>query len=88
MNFDFTGKTAIVTGAAHGFGRAISLAFAARGAHVWAVDIVADELEDTRRLCVERGGRCEGRTVDITQPDAVQALVDEINRSAVESTFW
>lgn len=81
MNFDFTGKTAIVTGAAHGFGRAISLAFAARGAHVWAVDIVADELDDTRRLCVERGGQCEGRTVDITQPDAVQALVDEINRS-------
>jgi 3-oxoacyl-[acyl-carrier protein] reductase len=82
MNFDFTGKTAIVTGAAHGFGRAISLAFATRGAHVWAVDIVADELEDTRRLCVERGGQCEGRTVDITRPDAVQALVEEINRSS------
>jgi 3-oxoacyl-[acyl-carrier protein] reductase len=81
MNFDFTGKTAIVTGAAHGFGRAISMAFAARGAHVWAVDIVTDELEDTTRLCVERGGQCEGRTVDITQPDAVQALVDEIHRS-------
>ena len=80
MKFDFTGKTAIVTGAAHGFGRAISLAFAARGAHVWAVDIVADELDDTRRLCVERGGQCENRTVDITQPAAVQALVDEINR--------
>ena len=81
MNFDFTGKTAIVTGAAHGFGRAISLAFAARGAHVWAVDIVSSELEDTRRLCVERGGQCEGRTVDITQPDAVQALVDDVGRS-------
>ena len=27
MNFDFTGKTAIVTGAAHGFGRAISTGF-------------------------------------------------------------
>ena len=32
MNLDFSGKTAIVTGAAHGFGRAISLAFAERGA--------------------------------------------------------
>ena len=31
MTFDFTGRTAIVTGAAHGFGRAISIAFAARG---------------------------------------------------------
>ena len=34
MNQDFSGKTAIVTGAAHGFGRAISLAFAKRGASV------------------------------------------------------
>ena len=36
MNVTFTGKTVIVTGAAHGFGRAISQAFAARGALVWA----------------------------------------------------
>ena len=28
MTFDFTGSTAIVTGAAHGFGRAIAIAFA------------------------------------------------------------
>ena len=82
VNFDFTGKTALVTGAAHGFGRAISMAFAARGAHVVAIDVVADELQDTERLCVEVGGHCEGRTVDITQPQAVKALVEEINRSS------
>ncbi len=81
MNRDFTGKTAIVTGAAHGFGRAISLAFAERGADVFAIDIVATELADTERLCVEAGGRCAGRTVDITQPHAVQALVADVIRS-------
>ena len=31
MTLDFSGKTVIVTGAAHGFGRAISVAFAERG---------------------------------------------------------
>ena len=31
MNIDFAGRTAIVTGAGHGFGRAIAHAFAARG---------------------------------------------------------
>ncbi len=82
MNFDFAGKTAIVTGAAHGFGRAISMALAEHGAHVWAVDIVADELAETERLCVEVGGRCEVRTLDITQPAAVKALVEEITRSS------
>ena len=43
MNITFPDKTVIVTGAAHGFGRAIALAFATRGARVWACDVVADE---------------------------------------------
>ncbi len=30
MTFEFAGRTVIVTGAAHGFGRAIAAAFAAR----------------------------------------------------------
>ena len=81
MNTDFTGRTAIVTGAAHGFGRAISIALAERGAHVWAIDVIAAELEETRRLCSGSGGSCEVRTVDITQRDAVHALVEEVDLS-------
>ena len=81
MTADFIGKTAIVTGAAHGFGRAISRTLAERGANVFAVDIVPEELEETARMSVEAGGRCESRTVDITQPDAVKMLVEEIQRS-------
>lgn len=78
MNFDFTGKTAIITGAAHGFGRAISMALAEHGAHVWIVDVLEDELLETDRLCEELGARSEARVVDITNPDAVKALIDEI----------
>ena len=51
MNLTFAGKTVIVTGAAHGFGRAISRAFAERGAHVWACDVLEDELRETEQLC-------------------------------------
>ena len=82
MKLDFAGKTAIVTGAAHGFGRAICLGLAGNGARVWAVDIVADELADTERLCREAGGQCHGRVVDITRPEAVQALVQEVCQSS------
>ena len=67
-----------MTGAAHGFGRAICQALASHGARVWALDIVAPELAETAKLCRAVGGWCEGRVVDITQPEAVQSLVLEI----------
>ena len=47
MNIEFTGKTAIVTGAAHGIGRSIVHQLAATGAHVWACDILSDALRKT-----------------------------------------
>ena len=56
MNIEFPGKSAIITGAAHGFGRAISVAFARLGARVWACDLLEDELRETQRLCETVGG--------------------------------
>ncbi len=77
MNIEFSGKTALVTGAAHGFGRAISAAFAARGAHVWACDVIGDELLETQQLCRANGGICSVRTVNVCDKPAVEALVAE-----------
>jgi 3-oxoacyl-[acyl-carrier protein] reductase len=75
MHVDFTGKTVIVTGAAHGFGRAIALAFAERGATVWACDVLDDELRETERLC-----GCHARVVDVTDKPAVDAFVADVGR--------
>lgn len=77
MHIEFTGKTVIVTGAAHGFGRALCLAFAERGAMVWGCDVLADELAETKHLCEAQGGRCEVRTVDSRDRDAIGAFVAE-----------
>ena len=75
MNLDFTGKTAIVTGAAHGFGRAIAMAFAERGADVWACDVLAEELRETENQCRDTAGSCRAFTTDVRDRDAVEACV-------------
>lgn len=77
MEIHFAGKRVVVTGAAHGFGRAICMAFALRGATVWGCDILEGELDTTRRLCVEAGGQCDVRAVDVSDPTAVQKFVAE-----------
>jgi len=77
MNLDFRGRTAIVTGAAHGFGRAISVALASGGAQVWGCDVIESELLETGALCQAGGGRCEVRVVDVRDRRAVDRLAGE-----------
>ena len=72
MKIAFDGQRVIVTGAGHGFGRAISKAFADAGALVWACDLNAAGLEETRKLC---GKACEVRTLDVSDRAAVTAFV-------------
>jgi len=78
MQYDFSGQRVIVTGAAHGFGRATSQAFAGLGAEVWVCDILGDEIEETRSLIIGAGGRCEARRVDVRKRAEVQDFVGEV----------
>jgi meso-butanediol dehydrogenase / (S,S)-butanediol dehydrogenase / diacetyl reductase len=73
----FTGKTAIITGAASGMGRAIAQRLAAEGAAVFGVDIDAAGLDATAEAIRSKGGLVETRQTDVTSRanchDAVQA---------------
>jgi NAD(P)-dependent dehydrogenase (short-subunit alcohol dehydrogenase family) len=52
---DFAGKTALITGAGRGIGRAIALGLADTGAHVILLARTAGQLDETRALLRERG---------------------------------
>src|SRR5262245_48851169 len=77
------GSVAIVTGAAHGIGRAISAELAREGAAVWACDVRAAEL-DLTRAAVEalRPGACRTAVVDVRDRVAVDAFVAGVNAAS------
>jgi 3-oxoacyl-[acyl-carrier protein] reductase len=75
MNISFDGKVVIVTGAAHGFGRAIAQGFASRGAVVHVCDIDAAGLQETVGLC---GVSTIAHRLDVGRRDDVQAVIAAI----------
>lgn len=77
MTLRFHGRTAIVTGAAHGFGRAIATALAQQGATVWGCDLIESELRETRRLCEVAGSECSVGVVDVRKKEEVDTFAAE-----------
>lgn len=72
----FTGRTALVTGAGSGIGRAIALAFASEGAQVVVAGRRQEPLDETVALIEQAGGKALAVTADVTNTADVQALVD------------
>jgi 3-oxoacyl-[acyl-carrier protein] reductase len=78
MHVRFDGRAAIVTGAAHGFGRAIAIGLASLGARVFAWDVLDGELAETARLAGAEGFALETRTVDVSDRPAVYAAAEGV----------
>ena len=70
-----SGKTALVTGAAAGIGRAIALTFAREGARVMVSDIDAAGTEETAAMIRGQGGEAQAMACDVADPKQVDALV-------------
>lgn len=70
-----TGKTAIITGASRGIGRAAAVRFAAEGASVVVGARSAAELDGLVAYIRSGGGRAEAVPGDITTPDYQERLV-------------
>jgi NAD(P)-dependent dehydrogenase (short-subunit alcohol dehydrogenase family) len=68
-------KVSIVTGAAHGIGRAIAELFAAEGAWVLVADVDREAGEAVVSEILEKGGQSQFSQTDVTLPDDVERAV-------------
>src|SRR5581483_11283568 len=76
---DLNGKSVFITGAGHGLGREIALAFAAAGANVIATDRAAQSVEETLGLVRQSGGRAVGYTLDVTDNAMILSVRERVH---------
>jgi 3-oxoacyl-[acyl-carrier protein] reductase len=80
MLIEFHGKRVVVAGAARGIGQAITDAFAADGAHVFACDVLVDQLRP-RAGPRDGGGRVSACHVDVTSPASIAEVIAAVDAS-------
>jgi len=94
VNGRLAGKTALVTAAAQGMGRAAALAFAREGARVWATDVNAAKLAEldgrpgvtTRRLDVTDGAAIAAAASEIGALDVLFNCAGTVHHGAILET--
>jgi NAD(P)-dependent dehydrogenase (short-subunit alcohol dehydrogenase family) len=74
--FDFSGKVALVTGAASGMGLATAQAFAEAGAAVVLADFREDAVKTSAQKLVESGHKAIALRCDVSDDAQVAAMVD------------
>lgn len=76
MHQSFRGRTAVVTAAGAGIGRAIAVEWSARGGAVVAADVDIRAARATAAQIRDRGGECIAVAADVTDSSAVPDVVD------------
>lgn len=69
------GRTAVITGAGRGIGRAVALAFAGQGAQLLLSDVNAAQLPEVGEAAGALGVEVHWAAADVTQPEEVEAMM-------------
>jgi len=80
VNFSLEGKTALITGASYGIGFAIAKGMAAAGATIVFNDIKQELVDKGLAAYKEAGIEAHGYVCDVTDEDAVNAMVEKISK--------
>ncbi len=84
-----TGKTALITGAARGIGKALALKFAEEGANIAFTDLVIDESgEETRKEIEAKGVKCLAYASNAANFEETAEVVKKIHEDLAPSTYW
>src|SRR6516225_7931669 len=79
-SFRLNGKTALVTGAGRGIGRAVALALATAGAEIILVSRTKSQLDEVAREIAHRGGETRVMPFDVTDTAAMRTAFASISR--------
>lgn len=78
--FELKGKTALITGAGSGIGKAIALLFARQGAEVVIMDVNEEQATATRDEIMAAGGNATVRVCSVTEAAAVTDAVTSLGK--------
>jgi 3-oxoacyl-[acyl-carrier protein] reductase len=73
--FDLDGRSAVVTGAGGGIGRACAVLLAEAGASILAVDLPGEHLDETAAVVRERGGQITAVAADVSDAGDVDRIM-------------
>ena len=83
------GKVAVITGAGSGLGREAAQLFAAEGAKVVAMDVLADRAEGTVKLVTEQGGEAVAVHADTTiEADVARTIATAVDTFGKLDIAW
>jgi NAD(P)-dependent dehydrogenase (short-subunit alcohol dehydrogenase family) len=80
MNYDLSGKVALVTGATSGLGRHFVELLSRHGARVAAAGRRVERLKEVARAIEDSGGACLPVELDVTDAQAVVRALDAVER--------
>ena len=86
---DFSGKTAVITGAGSGMGRYLAVLLAKAGANVAICDVNEESLNDTAKMVKEYNVGLSTHVVDMGDMDQIETLPDAVlsQHGAVDLVF-